>query len=123
MLADLCGDIWSVWGALVRKLLFIGVVALGALVGLLASAKDDWATRIVMIGIGALFGAPLGAVFAGRGKQVRHEDTDDESDLPGTSTSPKDLSANYWRDKGHPPLMKPTDVQPDMHMFDPDKLG
>jgi hypothetical protein len=107
-----------------RKLLFIGFVALGALAGLLTSAKDDWATRVVMMSIGALFGAPLGAAFAGWGKQVRHEDTDDnESDLPGTSTSAKDLSANYWRDKGYPPLMKPTDAEPDMHMFDPDKLG
>lgn len=107
-----------------RKLLFIGIVALGALVGLLASAKDDWATRIVMMGIGALFGAPLGAAVSSRGKRIRHADTDDnESDLPGTSTSPKDLSANYWRDKGYPPLMKSTDAEPDMNMFDPDKLG
>jgi hypothetical protein len=107
-----------------RKLLFIGFVTLGALVGLLASAKDDWATRIVMMGIGALFGAPLGAAVTSRGKKMRHAGSDDnESDLPGTSTSAKDLSANYWRDKGHPPLMKPTDAEPDMHMFDPDKLG
>lgn len=108
-----------------RKLFFIGFVALGALVGLLASAKDDWATQIVMMGLGVLFGAPLGAALTSRGKPwMRDVDTDDnESELPGTSTSSKDLSANYWRDKGYPPLMKPTDAEPDMHMFDPDKLG
>ena len=107
-----------------RKLFFIGLVALGALVGLLSSAKDDWATRIVMMGVGALFAAPLGAALAGWVKQVRDADKDEnESELPGTSTSIKDLSANYWRDKGYPPLMKPTDAEPDMHMFDPDKLG
>ena len=28
-----------------RKLIFIGIVAVGALVGLLDAANDDWATR------------------------------------------------------------------------------
>jgi len=45
-----------------------------------------------------------------------------DSALPGMGTSPKDLAANFWRDKGHPPFMKPTEAKPDSHMFDPDKL-
>ena len=31
-----------------RKLIFIGIVAVGALVGLLSAAQDDWATRMIM---------------------------------------------------------------------------
>jgi hypothetical protein len=54
--STLCGqDI-----ATVRKLTFIVFVALGVVVGLVSAAKDDWATRAVMMGIGALFGAGVG---------------------------------------------------------------
>ena len=107
-----------------RTLIFIGFVALGALLAVLASMHDDWATRIVAMGVGGLFGAPLGAAIGSIGrKRLRSKAGGSDSDLSGTSTSPKDLSANYWRDKGHPPFMKPADAEPDLHMFDPDKLG
>lgn len=51
-----------------RKLIFIGFVVLGALVGLFSAAKADWGTRLVMMGVGALFGAPIGGVLAGIGR-------------------------------------------------------
>jgi hypothetical protein len=56
-----------------RKLVFIGFVLMGALVGLFSAAKADWGTRLVMMGVGALFGAPIGGlwpVLAGRGGSV-----------------------------------------------------
>ena len=40
-----------------RKLIFFGIVAIGALVGLLSAANDDWATRVVMAAVGSLFGS------------------------------------------------------------------
>ena len=43
-----------------RKLIFIIFVVLGAVVGLISAAMDDWATRAVMMGVGALFGAAVG---------------------------------------------------------------
>ena len=43
-----------------RKLSFVGIVAAGALVGLLSAADDDWATKIVLIAVGALFGSACG---------------------------------------------------------------
>jgi hypothetical protein len=46
-----------------RKLIFIGIVAVGALVGLLAAANDDWATRTVLGTVGALFGAAIGGAL------------------------------------------------------------
>lgn len=105
-----------------RKAILVGFIAAGALIGLFSAANDDWATRIVMMGVGALFGAPLGAALAGRKARPGRNQVVD-SELPDAGTSPKDLAANFWRDKGHPPLMKPTEAQPDSHMFDPDKLN
>lgn len=106
-----------------RKLIFIGFIVLGALIGLTAARNGDWGTRLVMIGVGALFGAPIGGAFANIGRKGRQPLEWDENPLPGMGTTPKDLAANYWRDKGHPPFMKPSEAEPDKHMFDPDRLG
>lgn len=106
-----------------RTLIFFGVVVIGALVGLLSAAHDDWPTRVVMSAVGALFAAPIGAVLTRRPKSEVFDPAWDESLESGSVTSPKALAANYWRDKGHPPFMKPSEAEPDKHMFDPDKLG
>lgn len=105
-----------------QKLIFIGVVVLGALVGLLTAANDDWATRVVMMMVGALFGSAIGGALIALGRRnlplMRGN-----SNIPGMGFSTEDLAANYWRDRGHPPFMKPPDAMPDKHMFDPEKLG
>jgi hypothetical protein len=106
-----------------RKLIFIGVVAIGALVGLLSAASDDWTTRTVMTVVGVLFAAPVGAVLTRRSRADSRGVEWDESIEVGSVTSPKALAANYWRDKGHAPFMKPSEADPDKHMFDPEKLG
>ena len=105
-----------------RKLILIGFIVFGALVGLLSASKEDWPTRVVMMAVGVLFALPIGEVIARIGKKSRPLEWD-EQPLPGNGTSPRDLAANYWRDKGHPPFMKPSESEPDKHMFDPDKLG
>jgi hypothetical protein len=118
-----CGKVCLEEVTIMRKLIFIGIVAVGALVGLLSAAHDDWATRMVMSAVGALFAAPIGAVLTRRPKPKVVAPAWDESLEAGAITSPKALAANYWRDKGHPPFMKPQEAEPDKHMFDPDKLG
>ena len=105
-----------------QKLILIGFVVFGALAGLLLAAKEDWPTRVVMMAVGVLFALPIGGVVARIGKKGRPLEWD-EQPLPANSTSPRDLAKNYWRDKGHPPFMKPSESEPDKHMFDPDKLG
>ena len=105
-----------------RKLIFMVFIALGALIGLIAAANTDWGTRLVMIGVGALFGAPIGGALASIGRKGRQPLEWGENPLPGMGTTPKDIAANYWRDKGHPPFMKPSEAEPDKHMFDPDRL-
>jgi hypothetical protein len=104
-------------------LVFFGIVVIGALVGLLSAANDDWATRLIMASVGVLFAAPIAAVLTRRPKAKLGLQAWEESSEIGMPTSPKALVANYWRDKGHPPFMKPSDAEPNKYMFDPEKLG
>ena len=91
-----------------RKLLFIGFIALGALVGLFSAAMDGWGTRVVMIGIGMLFGTAIGGALTRIGGRARNSKQDVDP-IPGMGVTSEDLAANYWRDKGHPPFMKPSE--------------
>jgi len=92
-----------------RRLIFIGVVAVGVLVGLLAGANDNWATRTVLGAVGALFGAAIGGAVTrlGRSKKALLWESDP---IPGMGVTSEDLAANFWRDKGHPPFMKPPET-------------
>ena len=101
-----------------RKLIFIGFVVMGALVGLLSAAKADWGTRLVMMGVGALFGAPIGGALAGIGRKGRQHVEWDENPLPGNGTSSRDLAANYWRDEAHPPFEKPGESVDEVRRWD-----
>ena len=123
LISLVCGKVCLEEVTIMRKLIFIGIVAVGALVGLLSAAQDDWATRMVMSAVGALFAAPIAAVLTRRPRSKGVAPAWDESLQAGAVASPKALAANYWRDKGHPPFMKPQEAEPDKHMFDPDKLG
>lgn len=106
-----------------RKLIFIGFVVMGALVGLLSGARDDWGTRVVMMGFGALAGTAVGGGLMRMGSRPLPLG-DSWLDRPDGNGAPEDdLIRNYWRDRGHPPFMKPPEGNPDKHMFDPDKLG
>lgn len=97
------------------------VVLLGGAVGLLASIQDDWATRVVMSMVGVLVGAAVGGALAHRSGTKRGPELEDTN--PGMGTSTADIAANYWRDRGNPPLMKPPSPPPDQHIHDPDRLA
>lgn len=105
-----------------RKLTFIGIIAVGAMAGLLSAAHDDWATRLVMAAVGSLFGLAIGGALTSVGMRKAARLQVDGS-IPGMGTSTADIAANYWRDKGSLPFMKVPSALPDKHMFDPDKLG
>lgn len=93
-----------------RKLVFFCVVAIGALVGLLSATGDAWATRAVLVAVGALFGAAIGgaATRLGRSKKSLQWHNDP---IPGMGVTSEDLAANFWRDKGHPAFMKPPEAE------------
>ena len=105
-----------------RKLIFVGFVALGASIGLLWAARDDWATRAVMMGIGALFGAPIGAALSSIGRKPQPLKWE-KDDIPGMGVTSEDLAANFWRDKGYPPFMKPREAELDTRLHSQDGLG
>lgn len=95
-----------------RKLIFIGIVAVGALVGLLSAANDDWATRTVLGAVGALFGAAIGGALTRLGRSEKALAWESDA-IPGMGMTSEDLAANFWRDKGHPPFMKPPEADSD----------
>ena len=105
-----------------RKLIFIGFIGLGALIGCISVMNSDWGTRLVMMGVGALFAAPIGGALAGIGKSGRSLGRG-ESLLPSDGTSSKDLAANYWRDEAHSPFVKPGTSEGEMHRWDRGSAG
>ena len=104
-----------------RKLLLIGFIVLGALIGLLSAANDGSATRIVMVGIGALFGVAIGGAIAGFGRAKGALKWERDA-IPGMGVTSDDLVANYWRDRGHPPFMKPPDAEAESRIAEPGPL-
>ena len=104
-----------------RRLIFITFIVLGAAVGLFSALHDDWGVKIVMMTIGAVVGAVLGGALTITGRRSRSPQAYESDDAYGQGTTAKDLDRNYWRDKGHPPFMKPSNADPDHRMFDPDR--
>lgn len=98
-----------------RKLSFVGIVAAGALVGLLSAADDDWATKIVLISVGALFGSACGGAITRLGMSKAPLPWQNDA-IPGMGVTSEDLAANYWRDRGHPPFMKPPEADHDLEV-------
>lgn len=104
-----------------RKLIFFVFVLLGATAGAMTALNDGVGVMLVMAGIGAVVGAALGGAISGVGAHLRFREGSDPDASFGQGTSAKDRDRNYWRDRGHPPFMKPSDALPDRHMFDPDR--
>jgi hypothetical protein len=110
-----------------RKAIFLFFLLLGIGIGFLSARHDGMDLQIVMMVIGALFGGGVGGGLSQIGKRRiegrRLFDDEDIEPIPGAGLSGRDLSANYWRDKGLPPHTRMPDAEPDKHMFDPDRIG
>ena len=106
-----------------RKAIFFGFIAVGAAAGLIAAFNGDWGLRLVMMAIGAVIGAAIGGAVTRVGKRPPIRVPSDLEQSYGQGTSAEDRDRNYWRDRGHPPFMKPPSGVPDRHMFDPDRLA
>lgn len=108
-----------------RKTILIFFLLLGIGAGYLSARKDDWGLRIVMMAVGALFGGAIGGGLSRIGMRQttgRHWQTEQEIEpIPGMGTSSRDMAANYWRDEGHPPFMKPPQAEHGPRMLDADK--
>lgn len=102
-----------------RRLVFLLFVLGGALLGGMTALDDGVGVVIVMAGIGSLIGLVVGGVLTRTGARGRARrrarSATSRVDIFG------ELDANYWRDRGSPPFMKPPDALPDRHMLDPDR--
>ncbi|MCU7370056.1 hypothetical protein PEC18_04025 [Paucibacter sp. O1-1] len=111
-----------------RKATFLFFLLLGIGAGYLPARGDDWGVRIVMMAVGALFGGAIGGGLSQIGRRQSHRrrlmaEEEIEPISGGGGGSGRDLAANYWRDKGQPPFTRLPDVEPNKHMFDPDRIG
>nr|WP_297383278.1 hypothetical protein [uncultured Roseateles sp.] len=108
-----------------RKAIFLFFLLLGIGAGYLSARNDDWGLRIVMMTVGALFGGAVGGGLSRVGmrqsKDHRWRTEEEIEPIPGMGTSSRDLAANYWRDEGHPPFMKPPQAGHGSRMIEADK--
>jgi hypothetical protein len=105
-----------------RKWLGLSVLALGVAVGSVLAADGDWAFQLVMGAVGGFYTLPVALALAGSGRSRRRAFLPSDPLTGEDPGRPESRMANYWRDRGHPPFMKPSDAEPDEHMFDPDRL-
>ncbi len=94
-----------------RMLAFLVLVLAGALAGWAIWQDEALATRLVLAAVSPLVGAAVGGALLkiGRGQVSRSLTA---NPIPGSGVTSEDLAANYWRDKGHPPFMKPPEGDP-----------
>jgi hypothetical protein len=109
--------------SVVRKAIFFGFIAVGAAAGLFAALNGDGGLRLVMMAIGAVIGAAIGGAVTRVGKRPPSRVPSGLDQSYGQGTAAEDRDRNYWRDRGHPPFMKPPTGEPDRHMFDPDRIA
>lgn len=97
-----------------RKLIFVVFVIAGSAIGLLSALGESWTLKVFMMVFGGLVGATAGAALSRIGRGGRPTPRRDDA-LRGLGTTSEDLMDNYWRDEGHPQLMKPP--SPDSKQF------
>lgn len=104
-----------------RAVIVITGVLAGSGLGLASSLDDGWGVRLVMIMLGAGVAAPIAAALSGlaSGMATKTQRLDDDDSPHGTNA--ESLTANFWRDRGHAPFMRPPGGAPDQHQFDPNR--
>lgn len=108
-----------------RKAVFLCFLLLGIGAGYQSASEGGWGLRTVMMAVGALFGGAVGGGLSRIGMRQttgRHWRTEEEIEpIPGMGSSSRDMAANYWRDEGHPPFMRPPHAEHGPRMLDADK--
>mgnify|MGYP003366085796 CR=1 FL=1 len=97
-----------------RKVVFFSFILLGGCAGYVWGLRDDWPTRLVMMGVCVLFSGAVGAALASIGKAARSEPWEGPHIIKlraGSGVRSEALVANYWRDEGYPAFNKPTEYE------------
>lgn len=105
-----------------RKLIFWSCVVAAVGAGLIIGAVER------SLGLGLLFGFKLGVLGAVVGafvsnigrkspkaefdEELAQEEFERVARMGSNDNSPDEMTANYWRDKGHPAFMNPEDYDP-----------
>lgn len=84
---------------MLRKVIFLAFVGAGVLLGAVAARDGELGLRLVMAGLGAIFGAAIGGAALRLGRKATERRV-----IPGLGTTTSDIAANFWRDKGRPPV-------------------
>lgn len=84
-----------------RKLIFIGFIALGATAGVAAAFEEGLGLKAVFACVGAVAGAAIGGPLSGVGRRHGRLSTHDE-DLGGLKAGQDQQASNYWLDRGRP---------------------
>lgn len=108
-----------------RKLVFFLFLTAGVGLGWMSSRHDEMGLQVVMMLVGALFGGAIGgglSQIGARNPSLRSIPSEEElHPIPGMGLAPRDSAANYWRDEGHFPFMKPPTTEHGARMADPFK--
>ncbi|RCW69367.1 hypothetical protein [Pseudorhodoferax soli] len=108
-----------------RKLVFLLFFVIGIGLGWLSARQDPIGLQVGMMLVGALFGGAIGgglSQIGARNPRLRRLPTEEElNPIPGMGLSGRDMAANYCRDKGHLPFVKPPRAEHGTRMLDADK--
>ena len=111
--------------SVMRKLIFLLFLAIGIGLGWLSALHDEIGLQIGMMIVGAMFGGAVGGALSQIGSRNPNllplQTEEERNPIPGMGMSGRDMAANFWRDKGHPPFMKPPRPEHGIHMLDADK--
>ena len=80
-----------------RKLIFIGFVVAGSVVGLISTLGDSWSLKLFMTCLGAFVGTAAGGALSRIGRGGRPMPYRDDN-LRGRGTTSEYLMENYWRE-------------------------
>jgi len=106
-----------------RILIALVVGLLGPSAALILTTGFSWPVQMVAAAVGCMFSWPAAAAISGLARFQRRQVSPERSSADEWVMSPRAVSENYWRDRGHPPFMRPPQAPPDHHQFDPDRLS
>ena len=106
-----------------KTFLAILLAVVGPACAVLLTSDFGWSGRAIAAAVGCLFTWPVAAALCGVRRVSRAPQIEESWKVDQSIMSPRAVAENYWRDRAHPPFMRPPQGPPDHHQFDPDRLN